>query len=267
MRPRRLLAGFASCIAVMTALSCGDVPTLPDGVAYISGVVSPSLAVAAGDSLRDSLGNAAPLRVYAFGRNGDTLSGIPVRFLVTSLDTGIEIDETTGLLVASDSVRPVRIVGQAIGLLQTPEFTLQVVPQPDSLQPAAVNDSIKGDPAFAGLGVVSAPLNVTVSGVRKGTRVAVPYVVVRYEITRVVLRPEGEGQPDSVFALLDDNRRFNPRAPRVAVDTTDASGLASRRVRASIDAFDSVYVRVTARSFRGQLLEGSPATFTLVRGF
>jgi hypothetical protein len=267
MRPRRLLAGFGASVAIGAALSCGEVPTLPDGVAYISAVVSPSLAVAAGDTLRDSLGKAAPLRVYAFGRNGDTLSGIPVRFLVTSLDTGIKIDEATGILVASDSVRPVRIVGQAINRLQTPEFTLQVVPQPDSLQAKAVNDSIRGDPAFAGLGLVSSPLEVTISGVRKGVRVGVPFIAVRYEITGVVLKPGTQGQPDTTFALLDDNKRFDLKAPRVAVAATDANGLASRRVRASIDAFDTVYVRVTARNLKGQSLKGSPATFTLVRGF
>jgi hypothetical protein len=263
--PRRLLAGVGASVAIVAALSCGDVPTLPDGVAYISSVVSPSLAVAAGDTLRDSAGNVAPLRVYAFGRNGDTLPGIPVRFVITSLDTGIRIDSTTGILVASDSVRPVRLVGQAIGQLQTPEFTLQVVPQPDSLQLAVVNDSIRGDPAF--LRLVSSPLNATVSGVRKGTRVGVPAIVVRYEITGLVPATAGAGQSDTVFALIDDNRKFDRETPRVSVDTTDASGLVSRRVLASIDAFDSVYVTVTARNLKGKLLKGSPATFTLVRGF
>jgi hypothetical protein len=265
MRPRRLLAGFAATVAVVTALSCGDVPTLPEGVAYISGVVSPSLAVAAGDSLRDSLGNVAPLRVYAFGRNGDTLSGIPVRFLVTSLDPGVRIDEATGILVASDSVRAVRIVGQVIDLLQTPEYTLQVVPQPDSLQQAVVNDSIRAHPTLQA--IVSDSLTVTVSGVRNGTRVGVPFILLRYEITRLVPATAGAGQPDSVFALVNDLNRFDPRAPRVSLDTTNASGMASRRVRVSTDAFDSVYVTVTARNLKGKLLKGSPATFALVRGF
>jgi hypothetical protein len=267
MRPGRLLGAFGVSVALGAALSCGEVPTLPDGVAYISGVVSPSLAVAAGDTLRDSTGRVAPLRVDAFDRDGKLLSGIAVRFLVTSLDTGVRIDDATHRLVASDSVRPVRLLGQVIDRLQTPEFTVQVVPQPDSLQAHAANDSIKGDPTFGA--VVSSPLEVTVSGLRKGTRVAVPYIVVRYEITRVVLRPGGESQPDSVIALLDDNRRFNLRTPRVSVDTTATSplGVASRRVRTSIDAFDSVYVTVTATDLKGRPLKGDSTTFALVRGF
>jgi hypothetical protein len=265
-REARLLAVFGTSVAIVTALSCGEVPTLPEGVAYISGVVSPSLAVAAGDTLRDSLGRAAPLRVYAFDRNGDTItSGIAVRFLVTSSDTMLRIDDATGIVVASDSVRPVRIVGQAIGLLQTPELTLQVVPQPDLLQAKAVNDSIRGDPTFGA--VVSQPLEVTVTGERKGVRVGVPFIVVRYEITRVVLRAGGEGQPDSSFALVEESKRFNLKTPRIALDTTDASGVASRRVRVSIDAFDSVMVSVTARSLKGIPLQGTPATYSLIRGF
>jgi hypothetical protein len=256
---------MAACVAIATALSCGDVPTFPEGVAYISAVVSPSMTVAAGDTLRDSSGRASPLRVYAFGRNGDTLQGIPVRFLVTSLDTGLRIDSTTGLTVASDSVRPVRIVGQVVGQLQTPEFTLQVVPQPDSLQAAPVSDSIRPDSIYAG--IVSPILGLTVSGERRGVRVGVPYIVVRYEIARVVLSPGAEAPPDSSIALVDDSKRFNLRTPRISLDTTDANGLVSRRVRVTIDAFDSVYVTVTARDLKGKPLHGSPANYTFVRGY
>jgi hypothetical protein len=265
MRPGRLLAGFAASVAITTALACGDVPTLPDGVAYISAIVSPSLAVAAGDSLRDSLGHVAPLRVFAIGRNGDTLPGIPVVFRITSFDTGIKIDNTTGYLLASDSVRAVRIVGQVINLLQTPEYTLQVVPQPDSLQQAIVNDSIRANATLQA--IVSDSLTVTVSGLRNGARVGVPFILLQYQIARLVPATAGAGLPDSVFALVNDLNRFDPKAPRFSLDTTNASGTASRRVRVSTDAFDSVFVTVTAKDLKGQLLKGSPATFALVRGF
>jgi hypothetical protein len=245
------------------------VPTLPDGVAFITGVVSPALAVAAGDTLRDSLGRAAPLRVYAFGRasNTDTLRDIPVRFLVTSFDTGLKIDGTTGIVVASDSVRPVSILGQVINTLQTPLFTLQVVPQPDSLALTVVNDSIAHDTTSFNGGLVSQPLNVTVTAVRNGTQVSVPFIVVRYDIMRIAFRNGGESQPDTMIALIDDGKRFLLKTPRTAFDTTDASGLASRRVRVLIDAFDTVYVQVTAKDLKGGLLKGRSTVVPLVRGF
>jgi hypothetical protein len=262
MRPARLLATMGASLAIAAALSCGEVPTLAGGVAYISGVVSPSLAVAAGDTLRDSLGDIAPLRVYAFGRESDTLPGIPVSYLVTSLDTGVKID-AAGVVAVSDSVRAVRIVGQALGALQTPELTLQVVPQPDSIQRTPVNDSIRDT-----LGVrLSQPLDVTVTGLRRGTRAGVPFIVVTYQIDSVTPAPGTGTLPDTSFLLADDQGRFSIRTPRIARDTTDASGQASRRVRVSTNAFDRVYVRVTARNLKGEKLRGSPATWVLVRGF
>jgi hypothetical protein len=264
MRATLRLAVSAVAAAVATALACGEVPTFPSDVAYISDVVSPSPTIAAGDTLRDSTGHVAPLRVYAFGRAGDTLRDIPARFLVTSFDTGVKIDGT-GILVASDSIRSVSIIGQVIGALQTPQFTLQVVPQPDSLAHPTVGDSIKADSLFGGL--VGPALDVNVSGMRRETRVPVPFIVVHYDITRIVFRGDGATQPDSLIALIDDSKRFLVRAPRTALDTTDAAGLASRRVRVLTDAFDTVYVQVTAKDLKGAQLKNSPLLYTLVRGF
>jgi hypothetical protein len=264
MRPKLRVAVGATVVAIATALACGDIPTFQDGVAYISNVVSPSATVAAGDTLRDSAGHVAPLRVYAFGRADDTLPGIPARFLVTSFDTGIKIDGT-GILVASDSIRAVSIIGQVGTALQTPLFTLQVIPQPDSLAHVAVSDSINADSIFVGL--ASPALDVSVSGMRKETRVPVPFIVVHYDITRIAFRGDGATQPDSLIALVDDSKRFLVRTPRTALDTTDASGLASRRVRVLTDAFDTVFVQVTVKDLKGNPLKNSPVLYTLVRGF
>ena len=261
----RGLALASAAVALALSSSCGDVPTLPSGVAYISGVMSPSLAVAAGDTLRDSLGRAAPLRIDAYDRNGDLVPGIPVHFLITSLDTAIELDAATGYLVASDSLRAVRIVGQALDLLQTPEITLQVVQQPDQLLPKTVTDSIKGDANYGG--IVSAPLDVTVSGLRNGAPVAVPSILVRYAITKVFAPAGSAAQPDTAFVLVNEAKRFDIKAPQVAVDTTDGSGLASRRVRVTSDAFDSLYVTVSATNLRNSPLRGSPVRYTLKRGY
>jgi hypothetical protein len=141
---------------------------------------------------------------------------------------------------------------------------LPVVPQPDSVALTVDNDSIADDTTFNGL---ARALNVRVTAVRGGALVPVPFIVVRYDITHIVFNNQGATEPDSLIALVGDNRRFLGKSPHTAFDTTDASGLAMRRVRVLTDAFDTVYVQVTAKDLKGRPLKGSPALQTLVRGF
>jgi hypothetical protein len=270
MMPRRLLATLAAGVAAVAALSCGDVPTLPAGIAYISAIVPPATAVVAGDSLRDTLGNVAPLRVYSFGRDGDTLGRLATRYLVTSIDPGIRIDDATGILVASDSLRSVRIVGQVNDALQTPELTLLVVRQPDALKANRPTiDTLKPDPTAQDLRTDL--LGVTASATVAGAAAAVQGVIVHYAISRIVPAGATSALPDSVIALVDEgNKLLIPTGGRTATDTTDASGLAQRRLRITFREFptlphvDTVEVTVTARNFRGVPLGGSPLVFVIV---
>ena len=70
MKRHMFLAGVG---IIAAALACGEVPTLDQGIAYISTIILPAPAVAVGDQLRDSLGNVAPLRIEAFDRNDEQL--------------------------------------------------------------------------------------------------------------------------------------------------------------------------------------------------
>src|SRR5688500_19707376 len=110
---RRAHSGWALALgsAAIVAISCGEVPTLADGVAYITPVLLPLPAVAAGDTLRDSLGRAAPLRVRAIGRDSQEILGLPTTFVTTSLPADVTID-ANGYLVARDTLRSVRLVGR-----------------------------------------------------------------------------------------------------------------------------------------------------------
>ena len=72
---RFVMRGFVAAAGLSLVLSCGEVPTLASGIAYISAVELPSQVVIAGDTLRDSLGRAAPLRVRAFDKNDKEVSG------------------------------------------------------------------------------------------------------------------------------------------------------------------------------------------------
>jgi hypothetical protein len=237
------------------ALACGDVPTLDQGIAYISPVILPAPAVAVGDQLRDSLGNVAPLRIEAFDRNDEQLSDPQATFLPTVVPSPISISED-GIVTASDTVstvKTVQIVGRVGSKLQTTVVSLLVVPQPDSL--GRTSDSLKTATLPA-----SDTMRVTVTGLNSaGTRVAVPGVIVRYHIADVY----GTGAESATAVLTLDGGALSRPDARMAVDTTDASGLASRTLVVAGTNVDSVVVYVRARSLRGVPLRGDSLRFIL----
>ena len=127
--PPSALAGAALCVV---ALACGEVPTLADGIAYISPVILPSPAVALGDTLRNSVGEVAPLRVFAIDNSGDTIQGATAEFIVTTVP-GASVTILDNDLVFGDSLRTASIVARVGTRLQTPPVLLDVVNQPDSI--------------------------------------------------------------------------------------------------------------------------------------
>ena len=263
MRRSRLSPALLLGAAVAAVgLACGDVPTLTDGVAYISSVILPAPALAYGDTMRDSMGKVAPLVIYGINNAGDTVRGLTPRFVVTTVP-GKSVTITAANLVLGDSVRTVQVVGRVGDRLQTPPAQFDVVWQPDSML-AATNTTAKfpaiatGETSSAvalGVGVTSGA-NLTAAVV---TRATVPGIIVRYAVTRVF--PASSSIPDTTLVLVDESNRFQLPTGRTAVDTTDASGSASRRIRAIPFGFDSVEITATANNLRGIPLKGSPIRF------
>jgi hypothetical protein len=247
--------GLAALIVAAATLSCGDVPTLDEGIAYISPIILPAPAVAIGDTLRDSLGIATSLRIEAFDRNDQQLPDPLATFLPTVVPSPLAISEG-GLVTASDTVsgvQTVQIVGRVGSKLQTTPASLLVVPQPDSL--GRTSDSLK----VATFPAVDT-LRVNVTGVnRAGTRVTVPGIVVRYRISGIF----GPGKDAAAVVLTLDGRTVSRPDSLAAVDTTDASGLASRTLIAAGSGVDSVVVVVRARSLKGVALQGDSLRFIL----
>ena len=239
----RHLAAIAACIV---AFSCGSIPTLADGIAYISPIQLPALAIAAGDTLRDSLGRVTPLRVSAFGSNDDTIPGILARFIVATVPAGVTID-ANGIVTAFDSLRTVQIVGRIGDHLQTAPSTLEVVAQPDLMAATGNLDSLA-------VNTPSSALQVTVTGDRKGTRVPVNGILVHYRI---------------MFPVMSDSILFFTQGVRSnlsqTTDTTKNGGAASRTIASSnLQGFpDTIVVEATARNLKGVPLAGSPVTFTI----
>ena len=246
----RVLLAAAGMAAV---LSCGDVPTLASGIAYISAVELPAAVVIAGDTLRDSLGRAAPLRVRAFDKNDQEVSGTTTTWFVSPLDAGVHID-AKGVLTASDSLRVVHLVGRVGDRLQTAEALLYVVPRPDQVLGTGTTDPLVGNPA-------KGTLQVTVTGTRGSVRSPVRGVVVRYRIVAVNDSPIFDSK---VVFLVDDGNAPLPNAFTMAVDTTNESGVASRFVTVSdTTGIRKIEISATARSLRGETLAGNPVTFVL----
>jgi hypothetical protein len=248
LAPRVLVAAAA----LVAALSCGDVPTLDGGIAYISPIILPAPAVATLDSLRDSLGRAAPLQVLAFDRNDAVIPNVPVRYVITSLPAGVVID-SNGFVSGFDSVRSVQIVARIGTRLQTTPATLLVVPQPDSIIATGAIDSLL---SFT----KSSALQVRVSGLRKGTRVPVDGIIVHYQITKI----DNSTVVDTGGNTLVDDAGF-PQRPdaRRSVDTT-LSGVASRfLLPVSLTGVQTITVEARATSLKGAPLTGSPVVFVV----
>lgn len=245
MLARLMIAG----IPIIAA--CSDINTDPKVVASIAldSIAAPSIV--AGDTLRDSLGVARRVHATAFNLQGTALTGLPIRY--RSPDRLVVVDSITGVVTA-DSIRPtpVRLVAQAGGL-QTVADSLYVVPSPDSVIVANPRDSLLYSVRDT-VAVVSNPLSVRI--VHRTTPTALDPVQ-RYLVSYSILYPA-----DTLLVqLVGDDLARGTR-----VDTTDADGNASRRIRLRplriVSPTDSVIVLAVAR-YRGAPIGGAPVRFVL----
>jgi hypothetical protein len=251
VKPRSYLAALCAALAVALAVSCGDVPTLAGGVAFITPIQLPSPAVEADSSLHDSTGAVAPLRVQAFDRSGNVIPGVPVTYVVLTLPPRLTI-APDGTVTAKDTVLSppaVQIVARVGDRLQTPTATLPIVPHPAALARGGLDTAVTL-PAIK-------PLPVTVTGTWHGTTLPVFGVIVRYAISAIY--------PSSAAgsAVLTNTAGMRLRDSTTAVDTTDASGNATHSNLAVSVGVDSVVVLGRALDFNGKALPGSPQTFVL----
>lgn len=248
--PRSRMLASAG-IAALALAACRDVPAPEGGVYSISVLGLPSPGVVAGDTIRDSLGMAAPLELVAFGADNEPLDPQPERAFAV-LDTGARIENRIWLIGEIPGTT-VRVVGGVAGLQTTP-VEVKVTLRPDSLVPA---DSVLHHVTytFPADTAANAELNVTVRHHGAADTTGVDAVVVRYTVERA---PAGSGTAPTL--LLLNGSAVSDR------DTTVAGGRASRSARLRIGAltsFVSDTVVVTARaSHRGASI--GAVAFTIV---
>lgn len=249
-------ACFAASIAGPVA--CTEVGTDPAAVVAIE--LDPTVvpAIVAGDSLRDSTGNAVALSARAFNASNTVIPGARFTFLVIGDTSVARVDSTSGLVVG---LKPGETsVVASVGSLQSARVAIRVTLRPDSLVPL---DSLRDT-----LDIVFGQDNVKALRVslRSDTTPAVTtdslLPVANYEVRFEIVTPAGLPVDDTTKVLLVNDLKRPSR-----LDTTDASGIASRQLRLSPAAQssipDSVVVRVSAFQPDRTPVAGSPMHFVI----
>lgn len=256
-RPRAVARGAiaATGLAALLAGACTDVPTGADVPFSLEFERLPFPAVVAGDLLRDSIGVAVPLGAVAFNVAGEPIAGAPIAYLIVGDAATLEAGGFVRGVEAGDTVRITAVAGDVPSLPRL----LRVVPRPDSLAgpdepPDTLRYSIPPNPALD-----TATVRTQLFSRASGTAVPVRSWVVRY---RLVIDGDTLAPNDTTRAWLVDEQ-----GRRSAIDTTDADGVASRRVRVNsladgIDDLDSLVVSVTPMGITTPIA-GAPVLVTL----
>lgn len=251
---RRMTASYAAMVgaAALYAASvtaCIDITTHTVAAVGLDPMATPSVVV--GDTLRDTLGVARPLRGAAYNAEGVALAGVPVIYRI--LDRGAHVDSLTGVVVG-DSVGaiPVRVLVEAGGI-QTQPVPLYIVPAPDSIVALNPLDTL----AYSLRDSTSLSVALTAQLLHHGTAPALDSVQA-YVVSFAVQYPS-----DTLLAQLVDDGGHPSH-----VDTTAADGTAGRRIKLrparlpSLTVADSVVVYATAR-YHGTPVGRGPVRFVL----
>lgn len=237
-------------IAVLAPFACSDIVSSSTSVLSIvfDSLSAPSVVV--GDTLRDTTGAVVHPVVHVFNFKGEEVAQAPVYFL--SPDSGVTVDSATGIVTA-DSLRstPARIVA-TVGTLQAVQ-NVDVTLRPDSLQAVNALDSLQYS-LFDTTVNVSPLLQVKLTHGIAPNDSAVKSWIVSFAIV---------SQSDPRLGEL-----VNDAGLVSVVDTTDASGMAGRKIRVhplflnSSSQVDSIVVNATTK-YRGVQVSGSPVRLVL----
>lgn len=242
MRLPVALAAFGLLVA------CTDVPSGANVIASIQFDSLPSPSVVLGDTLRDNTGNVAPATALAFAYGARPILDAPFRYF--ALERGLRVDSITGRIIG-DSVRatPARVLATVAGLQAV--LAIPVVFRPDTVVITHGRDSLAYSLTDSTLNI-SPALSVTVRHTLTRSDSLVRSYLVTFAITN---------QADTLAARL-----VNDAGLASAMDTTDASGVASRKIQIRPTRLksvnDSVLVTASVR-YRGAHVRGSPALLVL----
>jgi hypothetical protein len=218
-RAHRLAAPIA--VALAAGLGCSDIVGGPDGVSALDFTGIPFPAIVTGDTMRDSDGNAAPLRATAYDASGDVIADAAIQYL--SLDTGVTIDGN-GYLLASRRDGTVRLIA-SIGGLQSQSRTVTVTRRPDTVSAPTTDVALEYQLPDATSNVSPAlALSLRSADTLGGLSPNVTGWLVRW---RIIHDGDTLATTDTSLVAL-----WSPSGSRHSLrDTTKTDGTASRRLR------------------------------------
>ena len=226
--------------------ACVEIPTGANEILSVQFDPLPSPSIVVGDSLRDTLGVVRPVTLKAYNYSGEEVENPPIVF--STVDRGIRVDSLSGIVVG-DSVRSNARVFAAFKQL-TAFTTVAVTLRPDTVIGSPARDSLSY--SLTDTANISGPIGVRViHGLA-----SLDSSVASYPVSFAIVSPADT----AVARLVADNK------VRSSLDTTDAGGVASRRIRVDVSKLtalvDSVIVQATVK-YRGVNIRGSPVRLVL----
>ncbi len=247
------VTGFVAAVAIpsMIALSCTDINGSADSILSLQFDTLASPSVVVGDTLRDTTGAVILPTVRAFNFKGGEVTSAPVYF--QSPDSGVTVDSATGVIVG-DSLRstPARIIA-TVGKLQAIQ-KINLTLRPDTIVPSNALDTI----SYSLFDSTKNSSDLMTVKLLHGLTTT-DSVVGNYIISFAIVSQTNPKLAD----LVNESGKLS------GIDTTDASGIAGRKILvhpvnfASATIVDSVIVQATAK-YRGQPVAGSPVRLVVV---
>ena len=238
-------------VCLLSMAACIDWSVDVDEIVAIEFPEPPAPAVVAGDTLRDSTGAIAPLTATFFDGAGNVVPGTPVEFLTR--DTTVRIVAGNLVVGVPKNDGTARLIASGSGI-QSVVRQLQVIPySPRSLVANGTIDTLRLNLLGTAEENTSGPIGSRVvdSTGTNGIRSWIVSFTLQYHGAIV---PAGDTTTTPVWLVNDAGRPSQ-------VDTTDAQGMASRRVRyrvgTSVPPVDSAIV-IARAAYRGTPLAGSP---------
>lgn len=248
-------------LATAAAGACSEIGTDPSAAVSIRFDTLPAAAIVQGDTLRDSVGNAAPLTSTAFNSSGDTIRGATFTYVARDTTGALIVDPTGKFVVAKPgTARSTDVTLQSsLGGLQFTR-TLSIVPAPNLLvgPTATIAPSLVLAPDTAALPRknLSSPFTVRVLHATATDTTGVRNWLVSFSV-------------DSVDPRLDSARVVDASGARHAMLTSsDGSATAYLRVYPKTAANGLVrdvpiWVSATVRYRADSAVAGSPRSFTV----
>ena len=244
-----VVVAFGASLLLAAATGCHDLSGTTASILSIRFDSLPNSSVVVGETLRDTTGAVVLPMVHAFNFEGEEIAQPEVHFL--SPDSGVTVDSATGIIVG-DSLRssPARIIATVAGLqaIQRLDVTLR----PDLIVGQNVLDSVLYSITDTTLNV-SPAVTVKLTHGTAPNDSAVKSYIVSFEI---VYQPDPR-PGERLGELVNDAGKAS------IIDTTDASGIAGRKIRLHLGGLssgtqvDSIIVNATAK-YRGNPVTGSP---------